>query len=211
MRAGDEALWDRAEAALLEAAHAAGLTPELKPGEGAFYGPKLEFHLADRLGRRWQCGTIQADFVLPERLDAHYADSDGGRRRPVILHHAVLGSIERFLAVLLEQHRGALPLWLAPDQAMVASVGEAQAGYAERVVERLRGADIRVAVDVRGERLSRKVVEARELGIPLFLAVGAREAADGTVSLRHAGGTQEVLALDDAAQWITWQAAPPGR
>ncbi len=210
-RAGDEAQWDRAEAALLEAAHAAGLTPELKPGEGAFYGPKLEFHLADRLGRRWQCGTIQADFVLPERLDAHYADSDGGRRRPVILHHAVLGSIERFLAVLLEQHRGALPLWLAPDQAMVASVGEAQAGYAERVVERLRGADIRVAVDVRGERLSRKVVEARELGIPLFLAVGAREAADGTVSLRHAGGTQEVLALDDAAQWITWQAAPPGR
>jgi threonyl-tRNA synthetase len=210
-RAGDEAQWDRAEASLLDAARAAGLSPELKPGEGAFYGPKLEFHLADRLGRRWQCGTIQADFVLPERLDAHYADSDGSRRRPVILHHAVLGSIERFLAILLEQYRGALPLWLAPDQVVVATVGTAQAAYGERVAERLRAADIRVMLDAGGERLSRKVMEARELGIPLLLAVGAREAANGTVALRHADGSQEVLALADAVQWITWQATPPSR
>ncbi len=208
-RAGDEAAWDRAEAALLEAARAAGLEPEIRPGEGAFYGPKLEFHLADRHGRRWQCGTIQADFVLPERLDAHYADSDGARRRPVILHHAVLGSIERFLAVLLEQHQGRLPLWLAPDQVVVASIGAEQADYTEQVAERLRGADLRVAVDSRNERLSRKVVDAREQGTPLFLAVGAREAAEGSVSLRHPDGSQEVLALADAVQWITWQAAPP--
>jgi threonyl-tRNA synthetase len=209
IRTGDDAVWDRAEAALMEAARAAGLDPEVKPGEGAFYGPKLEFHLADRLGRRWQCGTIQADFVLPERLDAQYADSDGSRKRPVILHHAVLGSIERFLAILLEQHRGMLPLWLAPDQVTVASIGPAQADYAEQVAEKLRRADIRVTVDARAERLARKVAEARELGVPLFLAVGAIEAETRAVSLRHADGTQEVLALADALQWITWQAAPP--
>jgi threonyl-tRNA synthetase len=208
-RAGDEMQWDQAEAALLAAARAAGLDPVVKPGEGAFYGPKLEFHLADRMGRRWQCGTIQADFVLPERLNARYADSDGRRRRPVILHHAVLGSIERFLAILLEQHQGALPLWLAPDQVAVASVSAAQADYAERVAERLRRAEIRVAVDAGPERLARKVMDARELGIPVFLAVGAREAESGTVSLRHADGAQEVLTLADAAQWITWQAAVP--
>lgn len=210
LRAGDDRQWDRAEAALLEAARAAGLDPTVRPGEGAFYGPKLEFHLADRLGRRWQCGTIQADFVLPGRLDAHYVDGDGTRRRPVILHHAVLGSIERFLAILLEQHRGQLPLWLAPDQVVVASVGAAQANYAERVAERLRRAELRAAVDSRDERLSRKVAEAHEQGVPLLIAVGARESAQNSVSLRHAGGAQEVLALDDAVQWITWQAAPPG-
>ena len=147
--------------------------------------------------------------MLPERLDAHYADSDGARRRPVILHHAVLGSIERFLAVLLEQHQGRLPLWLAPDQVVVASIGAEQADYTEQVAERLRGADLRVAVDSRNKRLSRKVVDAREQGTPLFLAVGAREAAEGSVSLRHPDGSQEVLALADAVQWITWQAAPP--
>ncbi len=209
-RAGDEAQWDRAEAALLSAARAAGLDPATRPGEGAFYGPKLEFHLADRMGRRWQCGTIQADFVLPERLNARYADSDGRLRHPVILHHAVLGSIERFLAVLLEQHQGALPLWLAPEQVTVATVSPAEADYAEHVAERLRRAGLRVAVDAGPARLARKIVDGRELGIPIFLAVGAREAGSGTVALRHPGGVQEVLSLADAAQWITWQAAPPG-
>lgn len=209
-RAGDDAQWDRAEAALMAAARAAGLDPAIRPGEGAFYGPKLEFHLADRMGRRWQCGTIQADFVLPERLNARYADSDGSLRHPVILHHAVLGSIERFLAVLLEQHQGALPLWLAPDQVAVATVSPAQADYAEHVAELLRRAEIRVAVDAGPARLARKVMDARELGIPIFLAVGAREAESGTIALRHPGGIQEVLSLADAAQWITWQAAPPG-
>lgn len=209
LRAGDDSAWDRAEAALLAAARAAGLDPVLKPGEGAFYGPKLEFHLADRLGRRWQCGTIQADFVLPERLNAQYTDSDGSRKRPVILHHAVLGSIERFLAILLEQHRGRLPLWLAPEQVMVASIGPAQIEYAEKVAQRLISAELRVAVDLSSERLARKVVAARELGIPLFIAVGALEAQTGAVSLRHPDGAQETMSLADAVQWISWEAAAP--
>ncbi|WP_051340572.1 threonine--tRNA ligase [Azospirillum halopraeferens] len=185
VRAGSDALWDRAEAMLAAAAQAAGLDVRVQPGEGAFYGPKLEFVLRDRQGRDWQCGTIQLDMVLPERLDVAYTDAANRRVRPVMIHHAVLGSLERFIGMLLEHHNGRLPLWLAPDQVVVASVGEAQADYARTVVAALDDAGLRAVLDDRPERLSRKAAEAREAGIPVLLAVGAREAAAGTVALRR--------------------------
>ncbi len=197
-RAGSEADWDRAEAMLAAAARAAGLYYEVAPGEGAFYGPKLDFHLRDSHGREWQCGTVQLDRVLPERLDVHYVDSGGERVRPIMIHHAVLGSVERFIGVLLEHHGGDLPLWLAPDQVLVASVDEGQADYAERVAERFERAGFRAATDPGPARVARKVVEARRLGIPVFAAVGAREAAAGTVSLRRRDGRQVVLTVAEA-------------
>ena len=192
-RAGEDTVWDRAEDMLAVAATAAGLKFVLQPGEGAFYGPKLEFVLRDRKGRSWQCGTIQVDLVLPERLDAVFAASDGSRQRPVMLHQAVLGSIERFLGVLLEHHAGKLPFWLAPDQVVVASIGPEQAAYAEAVVADLKAAGLRALADVRSERLAKKVHDARQLGIPAFLAVGAQEVAKGTAALRREeGGPLEV-------------------
>jgi threonyl-tRNA synthetase len=198
LRAGSDETWDRAEAMLSAAARAAGLSPRLQVGEGTFYGPKVEFILRDRQGREWQCGTIQLDFVLPERLDAAYVDADNQRRRPAMMHQAILGSIERFLAVLLEHHGGDLPLWLAPDQLVVTSIGEAQAAYAERVADTFAQADFRVALDIRPERLPRKIVDARESGIPLLIVVGAREAKDEAVSLRYRDGRQSVLPLAKA-------------
>lgn len=198
VRAGDDAVWDRAEAQLEAAAQAAGLDYQHDPGEGAFYGPKLDFHLRDSRGREWQCGTVQLDMVLPERLDARYADAQDRRVRPVMIHHAVLGSVERFIGILLEHHGGTLPLWLAPDQIVVASIGNAQAGYAEKVADALADHDFRVVADTRGERLSRKIMDAREAGIPILMAVGKREEADGTVSLRQRDGEQQVLRLEDA-------------
>jgi threonyl-tRNA synthetase len=207
-RAGDDALWDRAEATLAAAARAAGLDFALEPGEGAFYGPKLGFHLADRIGRAWQCGTIQLDFVLPERLGAHYVARDGRHARPVMLHHAVLGSLERFIAMLLEHYDGQLPLWLAPDQAVAASIGDAHADYARQVADALNAAGLRVALDARPERLGRKIVDARAAGIPVVLALGAREQADGTVALRRRDGTQAVLPLAEAARTLLAEAQP---
>ncbi len=198
VRAGTDAVWDRAEAALADAAKQAGLDCRAQPGEGAFYGPKLEFALRDNRGREWQCGTVQVDLVLPERLDAAYVDADNKRRRPVLLHHAVLGSIERFIGILLEHHQGRLPLWLAPEQIAVASITEAAADYAGEVAARFEEAGFRVALDTRKARLPRKIVDAREAGIPLLAAVGAREAAAGTVALRGADGDSEVLAVDAA-------------
>ncbi len=187
-RAGEDAVWDRAEDMLAVAATAAGLDYRLQPGEGAFYGPKLEFVLRDIKGRSWQCGTIQVDLVLPERLDAAFTDSDGKRHRPIMLHQAVLGSIERFLGVLLEHHGGNLPFWLAPDQVAVASVGPEQAAYAEAVAADLSAAGLRAVADIRGERLGKKVMDARNLGIPGFAVVGPEEAAGGSVALRLGKG-----------------------
>ena len=200
-RAGDDVLWDKAEAALAAAASAAGLDYALRPGEGAFYGPKLEFHLSDNRGRTWQCGTIQLDFVLPARLEAEYRDAENGLSRPVVIHHAVLGSLERFIGMLLEHYRGMLPLWLAPEQILVASIGKDQGDYAAHVAETLNGQGYRTKLDVRAEKLSKKIAEARASGIPLLAALGAREAANGTLSLRRQDGRQEVLPLagvDDA-------------
>ena len=198
VRAGEDAVWDQAEAALEQAARSAGVDYRLQPGDGAFYGPKLDFSLRDSRGREWQCGTVQVDLVLPERLDAQYVDSDNSRRRPVILHHAVLGSIERFIGVLLEHHQGRLPLWLAPEQIMVASIGEAQADYAAEVANRFAEAGFRPALDVRPIRLPRKIVDAHAAGIPLLAAVGAREAKSDSVALRGAGADNEVIAIDVA-------------
>ncbi len=194
-RAGSDRVWDHAEAALAAAARAAGLDFALKPGEGAFYGPKLEFGLRDSHGRVWQCGTVQVDFIMPERLDARYVKADNSPARPVMLHHAVLGSLERFIGMLLEHYRGNLPLWLAPEQIVIATLDPSHAPYAERVATLLAEADYRVTTDTRPERLSRKIMEAREAGIPILLAIGERETATETVSLRHRDGRQESLPL----------------
>ncbi len=209
MRAGDDALWDRAEEMLASAARMEGCDYVLQPGEGAFYGPKLEFLLPDRKGRFWQCGTIQLDFVLPERLDAVFVDHENNRSRPVMLHHAVLGSIERFCAMLLERWAGNLPLWLAPDQVMVASIQAAQATYAQAVVETFDLAGLRVVSDLRAETLSRKIVQAREDAIPVIAIIGAREAVDGTVALRFRDGTQELLPVAAATAFLQREAAMP--
>ena len=205
-RAGSDALWDRAEAALEAAALAAGLDYRHDPGEGAFYGPKLDFFLRDRSGREIQCGTVQLDYLLPERLDAHYIDAESRKARPVMIHHAILGSLERFIGILLEHHAGKLPLWLAPDQIVVASIAEAQAGYAERVAAALEEKGYRAVADIRPERLSRKIVDARKAGIPLLMAVGKREERDGSVALRRADGKQEVIALEAAAEKLKAEA-----
>ncbi len=198
VRAGEDSVWDQAEAALEQAARSAGVDHRLQPGEGAFYGPKLDFSLRDNRGREWQCGTVQVDLVLPERLDAAYVDSDNSRRRPVILHHAVLGSIERFIGVLLEHHQGRLPLWLAPEQITIASIAEAQADYAAAVADRFAEAGFRPALDARPVRLPRKIVDAHAAGIPLLAAVGAREAKADSIALRGNGADNEVIAIDVA-------------
>ena len=197
-RHGDDALWDKAEGALEAAARAAGLDPILQPGEGAFYGPKLEFHLQDRLGRWWQCGTVQLDAVLPERMGAAYRDEQNGRAVPLILHHAVLGSLERFIGILLEHHDGALPVWLAPEQIVIASIGSDQGDYAAELCCRFVAAGLRAVLDDGPDTIARKIVAAHEASIPLVGVVGAREARNGTIALRHRDGAQEVLPVETA-------------
>ena len=209
LRAGDEAVWDRAEATLAQAASAAGLTFEIRCGEGAFYGPKLEFHLLDSRDRSWQCGTIQLDFVLPDRLDAHFVNLDNQHLRPVIIHHAVLGSMERFIAMLLEHHEGWLPMWLAPDQLTVATVSDSSASYARRIMALLEEAGLRALLDDRSERLERKVVDARERRIPVFITVGNRDRQNETLSLRLRDGTQHTLALAAGLAYLRDMARPP--
>ncbi|WP_428246582.1 threonine--tRNA ligase [Ferrovibrio sp.] len=201
-RAGDDALWDHAEAALAEAAKAAGLDCIEQPGEGAFYGPKLDFILRDARGRDWQCGTVQLDFVLPERLDAEYADAENQRRRPVMIHHAVLGSLERFIGMLLEHHEGRLPFWLAPDQVLVASIKPEQAGYAEEVAAAIEAAGFRAVADLRPERLSQKLHDAHAQHIPVLLAVGAAEVEKGSVAWREPDGAVQAMSLEAAIVWL---------
>jgi len=209
VRAGSDEVWDRAEAAIAAAARAAGLRPELQPGEGAFYGPKLEFALRDAHGRAWQCGTIQLDLVLPERFDAQYVAPSGGRSRPVMLHRAILGSLERFVGILLEHHRGALPAWLAPEQVVVASIAEAHREHAARAVAALRARGLRAVLDDRPETLGRKVAEAHQHGAPYLWAIGAREAAAGAVAVRGPGGGQQTLPLAAALDALERAAARP--
>lgn len=199
-RAGSDAVWDRAEAALAMAARKAGLDFAIKTGEGAFYGPKLEFCLRDSHGRAWQCGTVQLDFVLPERMGAEYVDSNNQRKPPVLIHHAVLGSLERFIGMLLEHHRGALPLWLAPEQILLANVGPEQEGYLRKAAAALGREGYRVSVDVRRERLSRKIAEAHDQGLPLVAVAGEREAERGSLSFRWRNGRQEELSIAEAAR-----------
>ncbi|MDA1058797.1 MAG: threonine--tRNA ligase [Proteobacteria bacterium] len=210
VRAGTDATWDRAEAALREAVDTAGLNWSLNPGEGAFYGPKLEFHLTDAIGRSWQCGTLQVDFVLPERLDASYVGEDGAKHRPVMLHRAILGSFERFIAILIEHHAGRMPLWLAPVQVVVATITEAADEAARVVCERLNAAGLRADLDLRNEKINYKVREHSLAKIPYIFVLGEREAAETTVSVRKLGDKQqEVLALDRAVDILREEATPP--
>jgi threonyl-tRNA synthetase len=207
-RAGTDEVWDRAEGLLQQAAARAGIVPVLAPKAGAFYGPKLEFALPDRLGRRWQCGTIQLDLVLPERFDVVYVDAAGARLRPLMLHRATLGSLERFLGIVLEQYDGRLPAWLAPDQIVVLPIEAEQHDYAQHVAGELRAAGLRVVSDVSRETLARRVALAHEHGIPYAAVVGRREQQARSLSLRHADA-QRVVALDEAVRELGQACAPP--
>ena len=210
VRAGDDATWDRAEAALTDATHAAGLDTVLNPGEGAFYGPKLEFVLRDAIGRDWQCGTLQVDFVLPDRLDAEYVGEDGNRHRPVMLHRAILGSMERWIGILIEQYSGRMPAWLAPVQIVVASITDSANDYAREVAARAAAAGLRVETDLRNEKISYKVREHSVMKVPFILAVGGREAEAGTVALRRLGSNdQQVLDTNETILMLRDESLAP--
>ena len=210
VRAGEDATWDKAEAALKEATNAAGLEWELNAGEGAFYGPKLEFVLRDTIGRDWQCGTLQVDFVLPDRLDANYVGEDGEKHRPVMLHRAILGSFERFIGILIEHYAGKFPLWLAPQQVVIATITGAADDYAFKVKLALDKARLRAELDLRNEKINYKIREHSHAKVPAMLIIGDREAKNGTVALRRMDGKdQEILALDEAVARLKEEAAGP--
>jgi len=210
VRAGDDATWDRAEAALTDATNAAKLDTVLNPGEGAFYGPKLEFVLRDAIGRDWQCGTLQVDFVLPDRLDAEFVGEDGNRHRPVMLHRAILGSMERWIGILIEQYAGRMPAWLAPVQIVVASITDSANDYARQIAAAAAAAGLRVETDLRNEKISYKVREHSVMKVPFILAVGGREAGDGTVALRRLGSNdQEVLDAHEAIAMLRDESLAP--
>ena len=209
-RAGADETWDRAENALLQASQAAGLETILNPGEGAFYGPKLEFVLRDAIGRDWQCGTMQVDFVLPERLDASYVAEDGSRKRPVMLHRAILGSFERFLGILIEHHAGRFPLWLAPVQVVVATIVSDADDFARDVVAALKAAGMRADLDVRNEKITYKVREHSVAKVPVMLVIGKREAENRTVTMRRLGSPdQETVALEQVVATLARESTPP--
>jgi threonyl-tRNA synthetase len=215
-RFGSDDMWDLAEDELRRAVLESGLSDEIKAnfeeleGEGAFYAPKLEFHLTDAIGRTWQVGTIQSDRVLPERLDASYVGEDGNRHRPIMLHRAILGTFERFLGILIEHHAGRFPLWLAPVQAVVATIVSDADDYAQQVVEKLKAAGLRVESDLRNEKINYKVREHSLAKVPNLLVVGKREAEEGTVALRRLGSQgQQMLTLDEAVAMLTGEAIAP--
>ena len=210
VRAGSDETWDRAEKALMEASKAARVDLVMNPGEGAFYGPKLEFVLRDAIGRDWQCGTHQVDFVLPERLDASYIGEDGQKHRPVMLHRAILGSFERFIGILIENYAGRFPLWLAPVQVVVATITNETEDYARKVRADLEAAGLRAELDIRNEKINYKVREHSHAKVPVILVVGGREADERTVAMRRLGGKQqEVLALADALARLVVEARSP--
>ena len=210
VRAGDDSTWDRAEAALTDATNAAKLDTVLNPGEGAFYGPKLEFVLRDAIGRDWQCGTLQVDFVLPDRLDAEFVGEDGNRHRPVMLHRAILGSMERWIGILIEQYAGRMPAWLAPVQIVVASITDSANDYARQIATAAAAAGLRVETDLRNEKISYKVREHSVMKVPFILAVGGREAGDGTVALRRLGSNdQQVLDAHEAIAMLRDESLAP--
>ena len=214
-RVGADEIWDRAEAALLSAVESTGLEYTVNPGEGAFYGPKLEFVLRDAIGRDWQCGTLQVDLNLPERLGATYVGEDGRKHVPVMLHRALFGSLERFAGILIEHYAGSLPLWLAPVQAVVATVVSDADEHALECVRRLEAAGLRVRADVRNETISYKVRQHSLSKVPAILVAGRSEADEGTVTVRRLGTRrQETLPLDAAvaalAEEVAAKAPPPG-
>jgi threonyl-tRNA synthetase len=215
-RFGSDEDWDKAEGELRDAVAAAGMANaefgwEELPGEGAFYAPKLEWHLTDAIGRTWQVGTIQSDRVLPERLDASYVGEDGQKHRPIMLHRAIFGSYERFIGILIEHYAGKFPLWLAPVQAVVATIVSEADDYAREVAAKLSAAGIRVEVDLRNEKINYKVREHSLKKVPLLLVVGKREAEEGTIALRRLGSEerQAVMGLDEAVATIAAEAIPP--
>ena len=209
-RAGSDEVWDKAEDALKTATEAAGYDYELNPGEGAFYGPKLEFVLTDAIGRDWQCGTLQVDFVMPERLDASYIGADGAKHRPVMLHRATLGSFERFIGILIEQHAGKMPFWLAPRQVVVASIVSDADDFVHEVVNALKDAGVLAEADTRNEKINYKVREHSVGKVPVILAIGAREVAERTVTVRRLGEKKtEVVELDRIAAQLAEAAKAP--
>jgi threonyl-tRNA synthetase len=210
LRFGTDEVWDAAESGLENAARAAGIEVEKLPGEGAFYGPKLEFHLRDAIGRTWQCGTLQLDYVVPERLQATYIGEDGAKHTPVMLHRAILGSMERFLGVLIEHHAGAFPLWLAPTQVVVATITSDADEFAVKAAATLRKAGLRVETDLRNEKVGYKVREHSLAKVPVIAVVGRREAEEGKVALRRLGSTEQtVVTLEEAARLLAAEATPP--
>ena len=215
-RFGSEAMWDWSEASLRNAVRATGRdTPEFGweelPGEGAFYAPKLEFHLTDAIGRTWQVGTIQTDTVLPERLDASYVAEDGAKHRPIMLHRAILGSFERFIGILIEHYAGKFPLWLAPVQAVVATIVSDADDYAREVLSALSSAGLRVEADLRNEKINYKVREHSLAKVSHLLVVGKREADERTVAIRTLGSEgQRIVPLAEAVAMLASEARPPG-
>jgi len=210
VRAGSDAQWDKADRLLQEACEAAGCAYDLNPGEGAFYGPKLEFVLTDAIGRDWQCGTLQVDFIIPERLGASYIGADGEKHTPVMLHRATLGSFERFIGILIEEHAGRMPLWLAPQQVVVASIVSDADAYVHEVVATLRDAGLRVQADIRNEKINYKVREHSLAKVPVILAIGAREVEERTVSVRRLGDNRtQTQALEALVDDLKAEALPP--
>ena len=211
LRAGTDEVWDRAERDLRETIDASGMPYALAPGEGAFYGPKLEFHLRDTIGRSWQCGTLQLDFILPERLDASYIGEDGQKHRPVMLHRAIFGSMERFIGVMIENYAGRFPLWLAPVQVVVATITSDADAYAQRGEGRPRRRRPAVEIDLRNEKINYKVREHSLAKVPVMLVVGKREAENDSVAMRRLGvEKQEILALDEAVNRLKAEARLAG-
>ncbi|HWW11708.1 MAG TPA: threonine--tRNA ligase [Brevundimonas sp.] len=209
-RAGSDEFWDKAEALMAEAARAAGTEPVVTEGDGAFYAPKLDFIVKDAIGREWTCGTIQLDYVLPERLDATYIGEDGQKHRPVMLHRAILGSFERFIGIMIENYAGAFPLWLAPTQAVVATIVSDADSYAEDVVARFKAAGLRTEIDLRNEKVGYKVREHSVGKVPVIAVVGKKEAEEGMVALRRLGSqAQELVTVEDAIRMLTEEATPP--
>ena len=197
-RVGSDEVWDKAEGALRSALKASGLEWEELPGEGAFYGPKIEFHIKDAIGRSWQCGTIQVDFSMPARLEAEFVGEDNARHTPVMLHRAILGSLERFIGILIENHAGALPLWLSPVQVVVLNISEGQADYAEAVAQKLRDQGFRAEADLRSEKITYKIREHSLLKRPYLVVVGDKEKAEGLIAVR-ARGNQDLGQMSPAA------------
>ncbi len=210
VRAGTDEIWDKAEGDLGDALEATGRSFTIEEGEGAFYGPKLEFHLKDAIGRSWQCGTLQLDFVLPERLDASYIGEDSARHRPVMLHRAILGSLERFIGILIENHAGRMPMWLAPVQCVVATIVSDADEAALKVVEQLKAAGLRVESDFRNEKINYKVREHSVAKVPAIFVIGKREAEEGSVSVRRLGAQgQTVMSVEEAIAALASEAVPP--
>jgi threonyl-tRNA synthetase len=209
-RAGTDEFWDMAEAQLLDAARRAGVEPVIAEGDGAFYAPKLDFQLKDAIGRTWTCGTIQNDYVLPDRLGAEYVAEDGSKQKPVMLHRAICGSLERFIGVLIENYAGAFPLWLAPVQVVVATITSDADDYARRAAAALRAKGLRVETDLRNEKINYKIREHSLAKVPVIAVVGRREAEEGKVALRRLGSDgQQILSLDEALVTLASEAQPP--